>query len=1044
MISDFFIKRPVFATVCSLLIILVGTIALPTLPIEYYPNVTPPTIQVSSNYAGANAETVETNVTTVLETQINGVEGMDYIDSTSDSFGNSNITITFTEGYDQDIAAVDVNNLISSVTSQLPPEVINTGVNVSKATTQIVLALALYPDEGFDYDSTFISNYATLYVVQPLQRLEGVGRVQIFGQRTYAMRLWLDPNRLASRGLTAQDVVRALSDQNVQVGAGIIGAPPAPEGQQFQISIQAQSRLTTPEEFADIIIQRGEDGSVIRVRDVGRTELGAQSYTTNFKFDGRDAVGIGIYQLSGANALDISRAVEEEMAILAQKFPPGLKWSVGFSTTDAVQESIKEVVITLIIAIILVIAVIFLFLQDWRATIIPAVTIPVSLVGTFAFMKAFGFSINSLTMFGLVLATGLVVDDAIVVVENVTRLMEEEGLDPPEAASRSMQEVTGALIATSLVMMAVFIPVAFFPGVTGRLYQQFALTIVFSIALSTFNAITLSPPLCALLLRRERSAMAEFILFRWINRFLDTMRRGYESNLQVVVRFKYWVLGGFMVLLAFTYWLFQIVPGGFVPEEDQGYFVTLVQSPQGVSLEYTSNIVFKTADIIAKNPAVDHTFAIGGFSFFGNGSDKGIIFTSLKPWSKRPPLDALLPQFQKAVGGELGAAVFSANVPTINLGGSGLGGFDMQIMDQQDLGLETLYTSVSELIRQANGIPGLVAVNTPFSINAPQLNVTVDRTRALALGVDLSDIFNAMQIYLGSAYVNQFTIFARSFQVIVQADKQFRANPDDINRIYVRSNQNALVPLSNLLTIEQTSAPPIIYHHNLFRSAEVTGQNTPPLSEGQAMNTMIALAQRILPNGLGYSWTGLSLESTRSGGQAPLIFGLGLVFVFLVLSAQYESYIDPLIIILSVPLAIMGALLAQWLRGLSNDVFCQIGLVMLIGLSSKNAILIVEFANQIRDNKGTSIVKSVISAAEERLRPILMTAVSFILGIFPLVIATGSGANSRHSLGTSVTGGMIAATVLSFFVVPVIYILIKELVSRFMKDKGEESTPAET
>ncbi|BAC09170.1 efflux RND transporter permease subunit [Thermosynechococcus vestitus] len=1041
MISNFFIKRPVFATVCSLLIILVGAIALPTLPIEYYPNVRPPTIQVSANYAGANAETVETNVTTILETQINGVEGMDYIDSTSNSFGNSNITITFTEGYDENIAAVDVNNLVASVTSQLPPEVINTGVNVSKSTNQIVLALALYPEEGYDYDATFISNYATLYVVQPLQRLKGVGKVQIFGQRTYAMRIWLDPNRLASRGLTAQDVVGALSDQNVQVGAGIIGAPPAPEGQEFQISIQAQSRLASEEEFADIIIQRGEDGSVVRIRDVGRTELGAQNYNTNFQFDGRNAVGIGIYQLSSANALDIARAVEAEMAILAEKFPPGLKWSVGFSTTDAVQESIKEVVITLIVAIILVIAVIFLFLQDWRATIIPSVTIPVSLIGTFAFMKAFGFSINSLTMFGLVLATGLVVDDAIVVVENVTRLIEEEGMTPQEAASRSMEEVTGALIATSLVMMAVFIPVAFFPGVTGRLYQQFALTIVFAIALSTFNALTLSPPLCALLLRRERPPMANFILFRWINRLIERTRRGYAGSLNVIVRLKYWVLAGFVALLGVTYWLFQIVPGGFVPEEDQGYFVTLVQSPQGVSLEYTSNIVFKIADAIARNPAVEHTFAIGGFSFFGIGSDKGIIFTSLKPWSQRPALDQLLPQFQKVVAGELGAVVFSSNVPTIDLGGSGLGGFDMQVMDQQGLGLETLASSVNELILKANSTPGFVAVNTPFAINAPQLNVTVDRTRALALGISLKDIFNAMQIYLGSLYVNQFTIFARSYQVIVQADKQFRSNPDDINRIYVRSEQNALIPLSNLVKIEEVSAPPIIYHHNLFRSAEVTGQNVPPLSDRQAMMTMASLAEEVLPNGIGYSWTGLSLESLRSAGQAPLIFGLGLVFVFLVLSAQYESYIDPLIIILSVPLAIMGALLAQWLRGLNNDVFCQIGLVMLIGLASKNAILIVEFANQIRESKGTAIVKSVINAAEERLRPILMTAISFILGIFPLVIATGSGAKSRHSLGTSVTGGMIAATFLSFFVVPIIYILIKEVVARLTKEKPEDATP---
>ncbi|MDG2991321.1 efflux RND transporter permease subunit [Candidatus Synechococcus calcipolaris G9] len=1043
MISEFFIKRPVFATVCSLVIILVGLISLPNLAVEYYPNVTPPTIQVNANYAGADAVTVETNVTTILETQINGVQGMNYIDSTSDSFGNSGIVITFEEGYDQDIAAVDVNNLISSVTSQLPSEVISTGVTVSKATTQIVAALAVYADEGSNYDSLFLSNYAQLFIVQPLQRLEGIGQVTIFGQRTYAMRIWLDPNKLASRGLAADDVVRALADQNIQVGAGIIGSPPAPQGQQFQFSIQAESRLASEQEFGDIVIQRGEDGSLIRVRDVGRTELGAQSYTTNFEFNGQPAIGIGIYQLAGANALDIFDLVTQEMAELAKSFPAGVKWQVGFSTTDAVQESIKEVVITLIIAIILVIAVIFLFLQDWRTTIIPSITIPVSLIGTFGFMDVFDFSINSLTMFGLVLATGLVVDDAIVVVENVTRLIEEENLTPMEAATRSMQEVSGALIATSLVMMAVFIPVTFMPGVTGRLYQQFALTIVFSIALSTFNALTLTPPLCALLLRQGNQEGNDFFLFRWINQFLDGMRRGYESNLNVIVRFKPLVMGIFALLLVFTYWLFGAVPGGFVPEEDQGYFVTIIQSPQGVSLEYTSDIVFDTADTIAKNPTVIDTFAIAGFSFFGSGSDKGIIFTSLKPWSERPTLDQILPEVQKAIAGETGAIVFASNVPTINLGGSGLGGFDMQVMDQQNLGLNTLEESVTELIEKANENPGLSRVSTPFSNNAPQLLVNIDRTRALALNTSIQDVFNAMQIYLGSVFVNQFTLFDRSWRVLIQADQQFRSNPDDINKIYVRSLDGNLIPLSNLVTVQQITGPPIVYHHNLFRSAEVTGQNVGNLSENQAMAVMAKLAQEVLPQGMGFAWTGGSLEATKSGGQAPLIFGLGLVFVFLVLSAQYESYVDPVIIIMSVPLAIMGALAAQWLRQLDNDVFCQIAMVMLIGLASKNAILIVEFANQIKESKGVSSVKAVINASEERLRPILMTAISFILGVFPLVIATGSGAKSRHSLGTAITGGMIAATFLSFFLVPVIYILVKDGEDYFRERFGKKPPESE-
>ncbi|MDS3861233.1 efflux RND transporter permease subunit [Thermosynechococcaceae cyanobacterium BACA0444] len=1057
MLSEFFIKRPVFATVCSLLIILVGTVALPTLPIEYYPNVTPPTIQVASNFAGASAETVETNVTTILETAINGVEGMDYIDSTSDNFGNSNLTITFTSGYSQDIAAVDVNNDVASVLAQLPQSVQATGVTVTKASPQIVTAIGLYsPDDR--YDSLFISNYASLYITQPLQRLSGVGQVQIFGQRTYAMRLWLDPARLAARGLTATDVTNALADQNIQVGAGIIGAPPAPSGQEFQISIQAQSRLASEEEFGDIVIQRGEDGSLIRVRDVGRTELGAQSYTTDFNFDGKDAVGVGIYQLNQANALDIYALVDKEMTELAKSFPPGLEWAFGFSTTNAVEESQKEVVETLYVAIILVVLVIFLFLQDWRSTLIPLITIPVSLIGTFAFMVVFQFSLNSLTMFGLVLATGLVVDDAIIVVENVTRLMQERNMTPMEAAIESMREVSGAIIATSLVLMAVFIPVAFFPGVTGQLYQQFALTIVFSIAFSTFNALTLSPPMSALLLRREKPPVNNPVdrlltnfIYRPINVFLDWLRSGYEHNLTVVVtKFKGVVLIGFVVLLGLTYWLFNVVPPGFIPEEDQGYFVTLIQSPQGVSIEYTNNIVREAAKIISGFDEIigpdlppdqrGHTFAITGNNFFGNGPDKGVIYTSMQPWSKRRSLDQILPEVQQKLGGLTGAIIFVTNVPAVNLGGSGLGGFDVQVMDQQNLGFSALNAAVSELVRTAasehrpaGGRPGLLGVNTPFADNAPLLSVDVDRTRALALNVNLNDVFNTMQVYLGSAYVNQFNLFARSYQVIIQADQQFRSNPDDINKLYVRSVDGNMIPLSNLVTVKQITAPPIVYHHNLFRSAEVTGSGVNGLSDGQAMNIISTLAEKILPRGINFAWTGLSLESTRSGGQAPFIFALGLIFVFLILSAQYESYIDPLIILLSVPLAVLGALLAQEMRGLANDLFCQIGLVMLIGLASKNAILIVEFANQIKESEGVSATKAVIKAAEERLRPILMTAISFILGILPLVFASGSGSNARHSLGTAVLGGMIASTLLSFFIVPVIYIVIKSLEERLSK-----------
>uniref|UniRef100_B8HNG2 Transporter, hydrophobe/amphiphile efflux-1 (HAE1) family n=1 Tax=Cyanothece sp. (strain PCC 7425 / ATCC 29141) TaxID=395961 RepID=B8HNG2_CYAP4 len=1036
MFVNFFIRRPVFATVCSLLIILVGLVSLPTLAIEYYPDVSPPTIGVTANYPGASAETVETNVTTILEQQINGVEGMKYISSTSDSNGGSNITVTFDQGYDKNVAAVDVQNRIAVVQSQLPQQVIQTGVSVSKASTQIVNVFGLYsPDDR--YDPAFISNYASLYIVDPLKRIPGVGSVQIFGERTYAMRLWLDPNRLASRGLTAMDVSDALREQNIQVGAGVIGAPPAPRGQEFQIGIQAISRLATAEEFGDIVIQTGADGSLVRVRDVGRTELGAQDYSSNTRFNGKNAVGLGIYQLTGANALDVASRTEALMEELKQKFPPGLDYELAFDTTEAVREAVWEVANTLAESVFLVVVVIFVFLQGWRTTLIPAMTIPVSLLGTFAFIKAFGFSINSLTLFGLVLATGLVVDDAIVVIENITRLMEERGLSPREAAFESMREVTGAVIATSLVLMAVFIPVVFFPGVTGRLYQQFALTIVFSVALSTFNALTLTPALCALLLGRPQATQNWF--FRRVNWGINKTRRGYERSLIWITRFKGAVLIAFFLLIGVTYWLFITVPGGFVPEEDQGYFVTIIQAPQGVSLEYTDKIVSQVDQELRALPEQRATFAISGFSFFGNGPDKGIVFVPLKPWSERKPIDQIIPPLMGKFSQVTGALVFAFNVPTINVGGSGLGGFDLQVQDQGNVGLTQLNAGVQDLIAKANG-SGLMGVNTPFAINAPQLLVEVDRNRALALKVNLEDVFNTLQIFLGSDYVNNFNLFERSYRVIVQADQQFRANPADLEQLYVRSEDDRMIPLSNLIKITQTVAPQSITHYNLFRSANITGNGSPGMSSGQVIQQMENLARQTLPQGIGYTWTGLSLEELKSGGQAPLIFGLGLVFVFLVLAAQYESYIDPLIIILSVPLAILGALAAQGLRGLNNDVFCQIGLVMLIGLASKNAILIVEFANQ-KKAEGLSNTKAAIAASEERLRPILMTALSFIFGTLPLVFATGSGAAARQSLGTAVYGGMISSTFLSLFIVPVFFIVINNIRDRAAEFRRRKSEP---
>jgi HAE1 family hydrophobic/amphiphilic exporter-1 len=1037
MFVDFFIKRPVFATVCSLLIILVGIVSLPTLPIEYYPDVSPPTVQVSATYPGASAEVVETGVTSILERQINGVEGMDYISSSSSSNGLSTITVNFEQGRDKDIAAVDVQNRVSVVQSQLPAEVNQTGVSVTKAAAggSFVLAIGLYSERG-EYDPLFLSNYADLYLVDPIKRLPGVGDVQIFGERKYAMRLWLDPNRLASRGLTAQDVVTALQEQNLQVGAGQIGQPPTSTGQEYQINLQAVSRLKDAGEFGDIVIKTGADGSLVKLKDVGRTELGAEDYSTILRFSAQEGVGLGVSQLVGSNALNVAHETKTAMAELSKKFPPGMKYKVAFDTTLAVEESMREVVITLLIAIGLVVLVIFLFLQDWRTTLIPTITIPVSLIGTFAFIKAFGFSINSLTLFGLILATGLVVDDAIVVIENITRLLEEKDMNPVEAASAAMAEVTGAVIATSLVLMAVFVPVAFFPGVTGRLYQQFALTIAFSIALSTFNALTLTPALSALLLRQGQRPRNWF--FNGINWGINKTRSGYDHSLRQVTKLRGIVLVFFAISLGLTYWLFQIVPGGFVPDEDQGYFITFIQAPEGVSLEYTTNVLKQAEKELLALPETTATFALGGFSFFGNGPNKGTIFTTLKPWSERPrPVEAIIGQVMGSVSQISGATIFAANPPTINVGSS-LGGFDFQVQDQANSGLQSLFQSATDLVTKANATPGLFRVNTPFAVNTPQLLIEVDRNRALALQVSLEDIFNTLQVFLGSQYVNDFNLFQRSYRVVVQADQQFRSNPEDIRLLYVRSQNNQMIPLSNLVKVTPTVAPQIISHYNLFRSAQVTGSAAPGSSSGQAIQAMEKLAREIFPEGISYSWTGLSLEEIKSGGQAPLIFGLGLIFVFLVLAAQYESYIDPLIIIMAVPLAILGALAAQLLRGFPNDVYCQIGLVMLIGLASKNAILIVEFANQLRD-KGLSITKAAIEASQERLRPILMTALSFIFGIFPLAIATGAGANARQSLGTAVLGGMIVSTFLSLFIVPVLYIVIGTIRQRIQSRRKSRS-----
>ncbi|MEI2582425.1 efflux RND transporter permease subunit [Scytonema sp. PRP1] len=1047
MFVDFFIKRPVFTSVCAIIILLVGAISIPTLPTAQYPEISPVQINVSANYVGASAEVVENTVTTLLEREINGVEGMKYMTSSSSNTGTSTITVTFDASRNKDIAAVDVQNRVSLAEPQLPEPVQRTGVTVSKQTNDILLAIGLYSGNN-EYNNVFLSNYADLYLVDALQRINGVSEARIFGERRYAMRLWLDPNRLASRNLTAQDVVDALNEQNIQVGAGQIGQQPGPKDQMYQIDLRALSRLREPSEFNDMVIKTGQNGTLVKLKDVGRAELGAENYNTFLRFRGQEGVGIGIFPIPGSNALTVAKAVKEEMARLEPDFPPGMEYKVAFDTTSFVEAALSEVLITLLLSIALVVLVIFLFLQDWRTTLVPILTIPLALIGTFAFVKAFNFSINTLTLFGLTLATGMVVDDAIVVVEDIARLIQEEEMSPRQAASSAMHELFGAVIATSLVLMAVFVPVAFFPGATGQIYRQFALTIAFSIAISTFLALTLTPSLSALLLRRRRKQGGIIgWFFGVINRFLESMRAGYEWSLKRLTRLKAIVLLLFILSLGLTGWLYTSVPTAFIPEEDQGYFITIIQGPEGVSLNYTSNVMRQVENEILKLPEVVGTFAIGGFGFSGGTVNNGVIFTTLTPWEERTgqgqSVQAILNNLRGKLSTITEARVLPVNPPAIRGLGS-FSGFQFQLQDRKGTGgLDTMVQIMGQLLGRANQTPGLQAVFSTFAANTPQLLIDVDRNKAKALQVNVDDIFNTLQSYLGSRYVNDFNYLQRTYRVYIQADSQFRSNPQDIGRLYVRSANDQMVPLSNLVKITSATSAQTINHYNLFRSIEINGGPAPGFSSGQALQTMEQLSKQVLPAGFGYEWSGTSAEERDSGGQAPLIFGLGLVFVFLVLAAQYENYVDPIIIMLSVPLAIFGALLAQSLRGLPNDVFCQVGLVMLIGLASKNAILIVEFANQLRD-QGLSTTKAVVEASQQRLRPILMTALSTLLGIFPLAIATGAGAASRQSLGTAVFGGMFIATFLTLFVVPVLYIVIGNIRDRLQRRrKSPQLQPVE-
>ncbi len=1046
---DFFLRRPIFAAVCSMIIVLAGIVTIPTLPIAQFPKVAPPVVTVTATYTGASAQAVEDSVTTPLEEAINGVQGLRYISSQSSNDGTSTITCTFDLERDLDLAANDVQNAIQTAQARLPNEVKLTGVIVAKNSGNFVMGFGL---SSHDKSTTalVLSNYADLYIKNDLKRLKGVSDVIIFGERKYAMRVWLDPKRLADNNLAATDVTNAITDQNVQVAAGSIGAPPTSGAQPYEYSVRALGRLSTPDQFLNIIVKNNPDGGHVYLRDVGRVDLGAESYSSDLHFEGRSAVGIGVEALPTSNALDVSREVRAEMANLSAKFPAGYYQKIAFDATTFVNESIKEVITTLLIAIVLVVLVIYLFLQDWRTTLIPAITIPVSLIGTFALLKVLGFSINTLTLFGLTLATGLVVDDAIVVIENIARFIQEKRMSPLAGAQAAMQEITGAVVATSLVLLAVFVPVAFFPGTTGQLYKQFALTIACSITLSLFNALTLTPTLSALLLGRQDPPRNRF--FNAFNRGLDWLRRSYHASLGGVFRFRYIIVGLFVVALAFTGILFKTTPTGFTPDEDQGYFIVTVQAPEGTSLDATEKITAHVEDLIRKRSEVAQIFDIIGFGFTGNGSNKATMFVLLKDWSERAGFLHSVTALLYFPGGLFGqfqaipqAQIFAFNPPAIQ-GLGNFGGFQYELQDKGNIGLPALNKIAYEFMGAGAQDPKLKGVFTTFRNDSPQLVVDADRAKAQSLGVPLANIFNTMQIYLGSLYVNDFDYLNRTYRVYVQADTPFRSTVSDLQKIYVKSTTGAIMPLPTLIKGTLDRSAPVIAHYNLFRSIELNGQPGQGYGSGDAIAEMTKLASKFETGGVSHEWSGISLDEIESGSQAILIFVLGIVVVFLVLAAQYESWTDPLVILMSVPLAILGALLAIIGRDLIasvipplgfvlSDVYAQVGYVMLIGLASKNAILIVEFANQLRE-QGLDAATAARQAAETRLRPILMTSFAFILGIVPLVVASGAGSSSRHSLGTPVFGGMILSTFLNLFLVPVIYVLIVNL-----RERGKRKRP---
>ena len=1108
MLARFFVDRPIFATVISIVIILIGLVALNGLPIAQYPEVVPPTVSVTTTYPGASAKVVAETVAAPIEQEVNGVENMLYMLSKSGNDGSMTLDVTFRTGTNLDFAQVLTQNRVAIAEAKLPEEVKRQGVTVKKKSPMILLCVNLLSPDG-RYDQLYLSNYATIQVKDTLARLPGVGDVSFLGARDYSMRVWLDPTQLAARNMTAGDVVNALREQNVQVAAGRIGQPPAPAGLDFQYTINTLGRLLDPEQFAQIVLKTGAQGQITRLADVGRVELGSKSYDVSSYLDGQPSVTLALYQLPGANALATAQSIRAEMDRLAARFPQGMEYRIVYDTTVFVNESVHEVYKTLTEAFILVFLVVLIFLQDWRATLLPMIDVPVSLVGTLAVMSVLGFSLNNLSLFGLVLAIGIVVDDAIVVVENVERWM-AQGLPPREATIKALDEITGPVIAITLVLSAVFIPTAFIPGISGQFYRQFALTIATATIISAINAMTMAPARAVTLIKPHAhgearpealprvavivlvALLVDFLLearvagllglgggghepsahgaggggaglwvlrgalfvaggvlgaalngpvnrallafFAQFNRFFEWLGAVYGRVVGLLVRAPVFALAGYAALMVLTWYGFRTVPSGFIPQQDKGYLVVNLQLPDGASLERSEEVTQRVDRIVRETPGVQHTISVPGYSVLTatNVSNVGGMFVILEPFEERVAsgrsADVVLADLRRRFQRMQDAIVVAFGAPPVDGLGS-TGGFKLQVQDRSDAGFEALQGVVENVIRAGEAQPGLVGLFSSFRASQPQLYVDIDRTKAKALGVALDDVFATLQVYLGSAYVNDFTRFGRNWQVNVQADAGFRIRPEDIGALKVRSRDGKMVPLATLLSVRDTTGPAIVYHYNMFPSAEVSGGTARGVSSGTAIGLMEAVAQRELPTGMGFEWTELTLQEILAGNTAVFVFAFGALLVFMVLAGQYESWSLPGAIILIVPMCLLAAITGVWAVGSDNNIFTQIGLVVLIGLAAKNAILIVEFAKQLQE-QGKTRQEAIVEACRVRLRPIIMTSLAFILGVVPLVTTTGAGAEMRFALGIAVFSGMLGVTAFGLFFTPVFYEVIRRAVER--------------